>query len=367
MRVLCAALGTRGDIEPFALVARELAVRGHEVELGLDPGHHVAAEERLGVRDLGTLSAAELRDIVGDAYGRATASERTTRAFERFFLERRDALAARIAQWDRERFDLLVLPPCLLFPLVFRRSPAAPLDWGMRWSTRTVAMLQLLAADHDYAQISRLDCLRLALVSPRFAPSVAGWQFTGFGIERRGGPLDERLERFLAAGPPPIVLTTGSGVGFGPRLTNAVIDASRRLGVRVIVRRGWADLAGGLGDDVLTIDDTDYASLFPRCAAVVALGGIGTVAQALHAGRPLIVLAAVHDQIALVHALHARRACVGAVDPFTVSDHDLGRLLERALRDPRAQVAAAAVADDLRMETGVATACDAIEAYHLRR
>jgi UDP:flavonoid glycosyltransferase YjiC (YdhE family) len=373
MRVLCAALGTRGDIEPFALVARELAARGHEVELGLDPGHHAPAAAvagtRVGLRELGRLSAANLREIVGDAYGRATADERTTRAFERLFLERRDALSERIAHWDREHFDLFVLPPCLLFPLVFRRSPAAPLEYGMRWSTRTVAMLQLLAADRDYEQIGALDCLRLALVSPRFAPpTVTGWQFIGFGIDPRARSLGDRLESFLAAGTPPIVLTTGSGVGFGPRLVDAVIGAARRHGVRAIVRRGWSELAGGPGDDVLTIDDTDYASLFPRCAAVIALGGIGTVAQALHAGRPLIVLAAVHDQIALAHALHARRACVGAVDPYTVSEHDLGRLVERALRDPRAQVTATAVADELRHETGVATACDAIAAYHhLRR
>ena len=49
-------------------------------------------------------------------------------------------------------------------------------------------------------------------------------------------------------------------------------------------------------DDVLAVEEVDYARLFPRVAAVVHHGGAGTSGAAFTAGRPQVVCPFVADQ-----------------------------------------------------------------------
>ena len=39
MRILLFAIGTRGDVQPFVVLARELISRGHEVHVAAPPGY----------------------------------------------------------------------------------------------------------------------------------------------------------------------------------------------------------------------------------------------------------------------------------------------------------------------------------------
>ena len=366
MRIACIAAGPRGDVEPFRLIAAELVQRGHSVTLALDAGLHEGepTHPELHRRNLSGRSRSDLAAIVADAYRQSDPGTRTEHAFTHLVGDRERELSAELVALDAANHDVLVIPPYLTFPLVFRRSGWGPLEYAARWATPTAVVLPVLATERDYRELTAVSALQLAMISPwliREHERHEGWQFVGFAIDRKPRELAPEIESFLGAGPPPIVLTTGSGAGLPRSLATWVIDAARSLGARTIVRRGWADLDAGTGGDVLTIDDTNFASLFPRCAVVVALGGMGTVGQALHAGRPTIVLAAVNDQIELAHRLIARRACVAAIDPYTTTPVAIGALLERALRDPRYAAAARATAEAIADEDGIAAACDAVE------
>jgi UDP:flavonoid glycosyltransferase YjiC (YdhE family) len=48
--------------------------------------------------------------------------------------------------------------------------------------------------------------------------------------------------------------------------------------------------------DILIVDRAPHQLLFPRAAAIVHQGGIGTTGQALRSGRPAIVVPHSHDQ-----------------------------------------------------------------------
>ncbi|WP_174292347.1 glycosyltransferase [Sphingomonas bacterium] len=103
-----------------------------------------------------------------------------------------------------------------------------------------------------------------------------------------GVPLDAELDRFLRAGPPPIVFTLGSFVVHAPGdFFPASAAAARRLGRRAVLLVGrhavdrYRHLAG---PDVAVAGHAPHSALLPRCAAVVHHGGIGTIAQALRAG-----------------------------------------------------------------------------------
>jgi vancomycin aglycone glucosyltransferase len=75
------------------------------------------------------------------------------------------------------------------------------------------------------------------------------------------------------------------------------IDVVRAQGRRVIVSRGWAELAlVDDRDDCFIVGEVNQQSLFPRVAAVVHHGGAGTTTAAARAGSPQVVVPQIVDQ-----------------------------------------------------------------------
>ena len=75
------------------------------------------------------------------------------------------------------------------------------------------------------------------------------------------------------------------------------IDTIRAQGRRVLVSRGWAELA--LVDDCedcFIVGEVNQQALFPRVAAVVHHGGAGTTTAAARAGSPQVVVPQIADQ-----------------------------------------------------------------------
>jgi UDP:flavonoid glycosyltransferase YjiC (YdhE family) len=109
-------------------------------------------------------------------------------------------------------------------------------------------------------------------------------------------PLSAALEEFLAAGSPPVY------VGFGSLrapvdAARVAVEAVRAQGRRMILSRGWADLA--LIDDqgdCLAVGEVNHQVLFGRVAAVVHHGGVGTTHVAARAGVPQVVVPQIADQ-----------------------------------------------------------------------
>jgi UDP:flavonoid glycosyltransferase YjiC (YdhE family) len=93
---------------------------------------------------------------------------------------------------------------------------------------------------------------------------------------------------------------------------------------------------------------------------VVHQGGIGTLHQALLAGRPQLVVPWAHDQPDNAH----RAARLGVARVLSPREYRAARVERtlRALLEPPAAARAAAVADAVRAEDGAVAACDALEA-----
>ena len=87
---------------------------------------------------------------------------------------------------------------------------------------------------------------------------------TGAWILPDDRPLSVELEAFLEAGEPPVYLGFGS-IRAPQDLSRTMIEASRTLGCRAIVSRGWADLSLiDDGPDCLSIGEVDQQVLFRR-------------------------------------------------------------------------------------------------------
>jgi UDP:flavonoid glycosyltransferase YjiC (YdhE family) len=128
----------------------------------------------------------------------------------------------------------------------------------------------------------------------------------------------------------------------------------------LLVGRDLPNRPASLPRGVVAFDYAPYSELFPRAAAIVHQGGIGTTAQALRSGRPMLVVPFAFDQPD--NAERARRLGVGrTIARSRYSVASATRELARILDDPSIAARASDVGHTIAREDGVGRACDAIE------
>jgi rhamnosyltransferase subunit B len=110
-------------------------------------------------------------------------------------------------------------------------------------------------------------------------------------------PLDPAVDHYLRRGDPPIVFSFGTAMVFGRPYFESAVEVCRRLGKRgLILARGGDQIPPSLPPTVAHFEYVPFGQVFPRAAAVVHHGGIGTTAQALAAGVPQVVVPIAFDQ-----------------------------------------------------------------------
>ncbi|MFN7109793.1 MAG: glycosyltransferase [Brevundimonas sp.] len=129
--------------------------------------------------------------------------------------------------------------------------------------------------------------------------------------------------------------------------------AARRLGRRAIL------LVGPDGDRSLAESDPDihvaayapFSQLFPRAAAIVHQGGIGTVHQALRSGRPQLVVPHLGDQYDNA-ARVVRLGCGRSLARNRYRSETVATALSAIAGDPLISALADAVATQVRSQDG---------------
>ncbi len=202
------------------------------------------------------------------------------------------------------------------------------------------------------------------LLSPRQPDAPATFEVVGYAAydSDAGGPsvLPEALGPFLESGPEPLVFTLGSAAVNTPGdFYRRGLAAARALGRRSILLVGpQGDCGIADGPDALALPYAPYSLLFPRAAAIVHQGGVGTTQQALRAGRPQLVIPHLGDQ----YDNAARVVRLGA--GLTLSRAAFARrgeaTLARLLGDSTLRAKAARLGDLARQEDGAARAAERI-------
>lgn len=273
-------------------------------------------------------------------------------------------------------------PPVML-PLNFRPGPlafrclSALIRWRIRpwfepWR-RLRAELRLppnpdplVAGQHSPELALALFSEKLGARQPDWPPQVRATGFLFNDREEQAHALPPDLERFLGDGPPPIVFTLGSSaVMTAGRFFEHSATASARLGRRAVLLIGpdpRNQPAGALPPGVVAFPYAPYSLLFPRAAAIVHQGGVGTTAQAMRAGRPMLVTPFAHDQPDNASRV-ARLGIARSIPSGRYNAESAVRELRKLLDDEAYAQKAAAIGEEIRREDGAAAACDAIEAF----
>lgn len=212
----------------------------------------------------------------------------------------------------------------------------------------------------------------LALFSPTLASPQPDWPpnmvVTGFApYDRRekdeGLPSD--LAHFLDVGPPPIVFTLGSSAVLkAGRFYAESAEAARRLGRRAVLLIGNdpSNLpTEPLGEGIAAFEYAPYSELFPRAVAIVHQGGIGTTAQAMRSGRPMLCVPFGFDQPD--NAARVARLGVARILPRERyhAAQVVPALKDLLTRDEYARKAQA-LGKQVRLENGAALAVNELEA-----
>jgi rhamnosyltransferase subunit B len=206
------------------------------------------------------------------------------------------------------------------------------------------------------------------MFSPTFATPQPDWPantvqsgFTFYDDSQRNAELPPALESFFANGKPPIVFTLGSAAVMEPgRFYDESIQAAKLLNHRAVLLVGKNSPPENLTDEIMAVEYAPYSQIFSRACAIAHQGGIGTTAQALRAGRPMLVMPYSHDQPDNA----ARVERLGVALKISRQQYLAKRAAEKLrelLENPTYAAKAAKIGQIIQAENGVSAACDAIE------
>jgi UDP:flavonoid glycosyltransferase YjiC (YdhE family) len=214
--------------------------------------------------------------------------------------------------------------------------------------------------------------LTAVVVSPAFLPPPPDWpsyvRMTGFCFWDTPSSWREpaELTAFLNSLEPVIAVSFGS---IGPFVKDAFIKlyrtsiaGIRRTGARALVIGAAPEvLPDPLPDGVFALPFAPFSQIYPRCAAVIHHGGPYTVAEALRAGLPSLVVPWGIDQFFTAAQVERLGAGQWKQHRFYTPER-CARTLEALIHEPRYKARAQAIAAQIAREDGVATLCEAIEA-----
>jgi rhamnosyltransferase subunit B len=413
-RIVMNTLGSYGDINPFLAIGRELKRRGHTAVLATASYYAAdAAREGMELAVVGPEADTFDAALMARVMDQRTGSEMVVRELVMPKIRQSyDALARACEGADlllshpltyaapvlAEKLGLpwlsVALQPIMFFS-AYDPPVVAPAPWlgrlrvlGPGFNGALLGLMKRVsrswsepvrALRRDLGLPPGRDPLfegqhspygELALFAAVFAPPQPDWPpkvhvcgFPFFDEDFGGKGLDPALASFLDDGPPPIAFTLGSSaVNTAGDFYGQAARAAGALQRRAVLLAGaGTEALHELPAGMIAVRSAPYHVLFPRCAAIVHSGGVGTTAQALRAGRPQLVMPFSHDQFD--NAARVERLAAGRpVRRRGLTAPRLQRALGALLAEPGIESGARRAAEAVRAEHGVATACDVIEA-----
>lgn len=326
MKIALLTLGTRGDVQPFAVLGKKLQKRGHQVTLAT-AGNFASFIESYNLPFVAV--NADFQEILNSPEGKKMMSNPLS---ARKHLNRliypmmKDALSKfyTIAmQNDRVLFHVKAMTDCFAehlqgklvrtnvvpaiepteefvnpiisfmgLPSFLNRFSYKLSDLGMKMMSKPINSFRRTVGINTKFKKPKLPSIYG--ISPSFLNQPKDFprdsRFTGFWFDESTEELDNEVTDFLAAGDPPLLITFGS-MPFESKINlyKSLDQLTKELNVRLVVIRGW-----GLNNadefqnstSIKVVISAPYGKLFPYVRGIIQHGGIGTIAECIKAGKP---------------------------------------------------------------------------------
>jgi len=328
MKIALLTLGTRGDVQPFAILGKALKERGHYVTVstaanfssfiesyGLDfvkvdadfqeilnseEGKKMMSNPFSARKHLDRLIFPMIEDALVKFYTLSRDNDMVlfhVKAMADYFA---DGLKAKLIRTNvvpaiqptREFVNPIV--SFLNLPSFLNKVSYKLSDLGLKMMNKPINNFRRSVGING--KYKKPDLPSIYGISSLFLPQPkdypANCYFTGFWFEDSITELDAGIMDFFNAGDPPLLFTLGS-MPFRTTIDlPKVLDRiTKELKTRIIVVKGW-----GLNEtsqleknkDIKAINGAPYDKLMPHISAAIHHGGIGTIAECMRAGKPFL-------------------------------------------------------------------------------
>ena len=419
-RIVLSTFGSFGDIHPYVAIALELKARGHHPVIATSEVYRekmdVAGIEFVPIRpDMPSYHEPEkLIKLSTELIDQKTGTERVVELFSGNLREVYDDLNAAVEGADLLVTHLLpfvgpivaqkrglpwvstVLAPVSFFsayeppvapqmPSLYHFVKLSPVLGRLFRRVAKYRMDQMLKAVYQLradlgmprGQQALLDGQHspqrvLSLFSPVIGRPQPDWPpntlVTGFAFYDRRDyfgqtEMQPELLRFLDDGPPPIVFTLGSSAFWvAENFYRDSLKAAQALGRRALLLIGHQRNMPGesLPQGIAAFEYAPFEQVFPRAAAIVHSGGIGTTGQALKSGKAQLVVPHAHDQFDNA-ARVVRLGCARSLPRPRYNAASAINELAALFADRNYSANAGEIGLQVQKENGAAAAADAIE------
>lgn len=409
MKITILTLGTRGDVQPFAVLGQALTKRGHEVTLSTGKNFEsLVRSYGLGFVPVEADFQAMIHSDAGKQMKKNPLRARKeigkvvfpmlANAFVTFYeLSKRSDLVLFHVKTMAENFSdqfpgKMIMANVVPASQATREFPnpvfsAMPLprflnkfsykltEWGLAMWKKAIDDFRVKAGLPVHFIKPSLPSLYG--ISPQFLKKPddypANAHFTGFWSAPSDEALSPEILHFIQAGEAPVLITFGS-MPFESRLDlpEALRSARETLGIRLLVIKGWGITSSAdqnSDTDILFVDSAPYDKLIPLVRAVVHHGGIGTMAACLQAGKPFMtcpVLYPLGDQHFWGTLAFKKGVALKPLPLKKLTQDLLNDGIRELISNPEIHARALRLAEEIKKEDGIKKAIEIIENPDLR-
>lgn len=417
MQITIIAGGSRGDVQPYVALGKGLKEASHTVRiLSTDDFQNLVTDHGLNFFSTGGSSQAVAENLQAlteqgktlqiFSQMRRASEKQAVEAAEKGLVacQGSDLILGGLSgifsgQALSEKLDIPLLlaylvpfTPTSAFPSALTPLPQTPLTRWMNKPSHRLAqqiMWQSFRSADNKARAEVLDLPPASFWGPfsslkrqnrpvlfgyssHVLPHPRDWDdnqhVTGYWFLEppQGWEPPTNLLHFLQSGPPPVYIGFGSMNSSKPEETaEIVLQALVRTGQRGVLYAGWGGLKKEqLPEHVFMTDSIPHTWLFPRMAAVVHHGGVGTIAAGLAAGVPSIITPFFADQPFWGQQIYRLGVGPKPIPRRRLSVDNLAAAIELAISDMEMRKRAASLGEHIRAENGMTRAVAIIEQHY---
>ncbi|HYE81934.1 MAG TPA: glycosyltransferase [Clostridia bacterium] len=359
MRVTFLTLGTRGDVQPYLALAKELIKNGHEAlvctggsfkkfiqengvefyEAAADLMAMLESEEGRKVFNGGSFNIFKMlryaKEVITPAYRKSMSDFLEASKGSDIIVYHPKALgAADIA--EHLRILCISMPPVpILFPItefpnfvIASKRNLGPVLNKLTYKATALAESSYMKDINEFRKdslklperkageltfkVNDRDIPIIYPISPYIFREVESWKdrvyVSGFFFMDIGETkLDEKLEDFIIKGRKPIVVSFSSMPLKNPEVfKEKLVKALKETGNRAVILTGTSGMSFDNEENIFAVEKAPHRLIFRQAKGIIHHGGAGTMSEALLSGAPQLIMPFTTDQPFWAYQLYSK-------------------------------------------------------------